>query len=89
METDRRTDRQKGAWKRSKWNMQPDKANGPEDEMLKELPIESVYGITTRFQRRLRRDCDLLPSWTDVQLVFLRKPSASAELCLGTRQWSF
>ena len=40
---------------RARGSMQPHKANGREDiiviEMLKELPSESIYEITTWFQR--------------------------------------
>ena len=63
-------------------DMQPDKATGAEDivvtEMLKELLIESIFENTKWFQSRCRRECDAPPSWEIVQLVFLRKPDASA-----------
>ena len=63
--------------RRARGEMKPDEANGPEDasvtEVLKELPIETIYDIPEWFQHRAQS------SWRIVKLVFLRKPDASAE----------
>ena len=62
--------------------MSENKVNGPEDaavsEMIKQLPLEKIYTVTTCFQERLMGQTEAPSSWKIVKLVFLRKPDADA-----------
>ena len=66
--------------------MQSEKVVGAEDinvqEILEELPSETIYEVTTCFQRRFRGVCEAPISWEIVRLVFWWNPHPSAVNCV-------
>ena len=57
------------------------KVNGPENtivsEMIKKLPMESIYTIATCFQERFMGQMESPSSWKVVKFVFLKKLDAA------------
>ena len=45
-------------------------------EMIKQLPLEKIYTITSCFQERFMGQMKAPSSWKIVKLAFLRKPDA-------------
>ena len=48
-------------------------------EMLRELPVESVYDVFHWFEKRLRGECRAPAAWRVLHLVFLKQPDAKLE----------